>query len=390
MSKDKITLLLDSGAFSAWKRNSTVDLKAYTKFIKEHEKRLFASVALDVIPGSPDAPKSDPEGAAKASDYNVQYMLDQGVKPMPVYHQFEHPKWLIKMLNDGHDYIGISPSDRQPTGLRMEWLNSVYSLLCDKKGQPYVKTHGFGVTSTDILLTYPFYTADSTTWLILSGHGRSQTYAYTANLASDMKTVRDYSKQVMLTVSPKSSKAKSPRQLVSLHDQMDVVDEHLEKLNLAYDDIKGSYEPRAYMGIDTFEDLVAHLRDKPVRFKHFMSFLPRAKPDEPTVQLKALRPFAMRLFYVAWANKAHDILRTAGMTNRLLSYFHIKDWTEEQFDLFMQTGLIGGQYVPKRVAANGSRSVSRSSEESDPSPGQGRSIAPASSRVVRRRVRERV
>jgi hypothetical protein len=386
VAKDKITLLLDSGAFSAWKRNSTVDLKEYTKFIEENEDRLFASVALDVIPGSPQAPKADPEGAAAASDYNLQYMLDRGVKPIPVFHQFENFKWLVKMIDDGHPYIGISPSDRQPTNLRMQWLDKVYTILCDSKGRPCVKTHGFGVTSTEILYTYPFYTADSTTWLILSGHGRMQLPAMHMR---NGKAVFDFSKQVMLTVSPKSPRAKSPRQLILMGDQKKLAEQYLSEIGLTVDAIQNSYESRASMGIDVFERLVKHLHSKPVRFDRFTTWLPGAEPPAPRVSLKALPPFKMKLFYVAWANKAHSILRSEGITNRLLSYFHIRDWSEEEFDLFMQTGLIGGQYVPRKVK-NGSRSTPRRPKEGSPSTGAGRPAAAAKPPVVRRQERVRL
>lgn len=384
MAKDKITLLLDSGAFSAWKRNSSVDLKAYTRFIREHEDRVFAAVALDVIPGSPDAPKSDPEGAAAASDYNLQYMLDKGVNPMPVFHQFENMKWLVKMIDDGHKYIGISPSDRQPTNKRMEWLDEVYTLLCDSKGRPCVKTHGFGVTSTEILYTYPFYTADSTTWLILSGHGRMQVPA------KKKDGTYDFAKQVMLTVSPKSPRAKSPRQLVTMNGQRAVVERYLAEAGLTVEDIENSYVSRALMGIRTFEHLVTHLSDNPVRLdtKRMRTWLPNVRPPEPRVHMKALSPFRMKLFYVAWANKAHSILYGAGMTNRLLSYYHIKDWTPEMFDQFMQTGLIGGKYVSRDP--NGPSIFPRGTKASLPSPRARGPAASARTPVVRRQGRERL
>jgi hypothetical protein len=265
----------------------------------------------------------------------------------------------------------------------MRWLDEVYTLICDRKGRPYVKTHGFGVTSTDILYAYPFYTADSTTWLILSGHGRLQ---IPATKIIDGEVVRDYSKQVMLTVSPKSPRAKSPRQLIRLGNQQEpVILDYLDSVGVTREQIQNDYVARANVGINVFEDLVRHLGEEPVRFDRFRTWLPNAQPPKPDVQLKALPTFKMKLFYVAWANKAHDILRAAGMTNRLLSFFHIKDWTPEEFEAFMQTGLIGGSYIPRKL--NGKTVPAHSAEKGGPRPRSGRPAPPASAPVVRRRER---
>ena len=36
--KNKVSLFLDSGAFSAWSKNTTIDIEDYISFIKENEK----------------------------------------------------------------------------------------------------------------------------------------------------------------------------------------------------------------------------------------------------------------------------------------------------------------------------------------------------------------
>lgn len=342
MAKSEISLLLDSGAFSAWKRDEDVNLKNYISYIKEHEELLFAYVNLDVIPGSPKAPKADPEAAAKASDRNLQIMLDAGIRPMPVYHQYEDFKWLAKMMNDGHDYIGISPSDKAPTSSREVWLDRVYKLLCDKQGRPYVKTHGFGVTSPAILNQYPFYSADSTTWLMLSGHGR----AFFSSKGED--GLDDFTRQVHMITSVDSSRTRGPQlNLLGPHEEL-AVRTILEEWGLRQSDIATKYQARAYQCIHTFEKLVNFLHKNPVRFERKTSHI--EKPPPITAKLDALRSWKMKLFYVAWASKAHWLLTQypfAKLNNRLLSYFHTRDWSDKDLEKYLKTGLIGGEFRPR-------------------------------------------
>ena len=61
---------------------------------------------------------------------------------------------LKKWVKQGQDYIGIG-NDSTPI------LNNVFSITRDK-----IKFHGFAMTNKGLLEKYPFYTCDSTTWLV--------------------------------------------------------------------------------------------------------------------------------------------------------------------------------------------------------------------------------
>jgi hypothetical protein len=385
LAKDKVTLLLDSGAFTAWKRGASVDLKSYIRFCREHEERLYATVNLDVIPGSPELPKADPEAAARGSDRNLQTMLDAGVKNViPVFHQFEPLRYLTKMVEAGHEYIGISPSDRQPTAQRMKWMDEVYTLLSDSKGRPCVKTHAFGVTSYEVLYTYPFYTADSATWLLLPGHGRLQLPA----LREDGKGF-DFSKQVILVASDKSSTARSPRQLVSMDMQRAVIRRYCEEFGFTEEQARNDYLVRSKISVGVYQRLVQYKAKSPARLDpaRLRTYLPGAAPPRPA-GVTPLPPYQMQVFYVAWANKAHAVLTELGMMRRLLSYHHIKDWTAEDFDSFMRTGLVGGVYIPRKAAAkNGTQGLASGTKARKPRNWSRRPSPTASTPVVRRRER---
>lgn len=171
--KPKIKLLLDSGAFSAWKRGIEINLSEYISYIKKHEHLLESYVNLDVIPGKPGQPTSraEVERAAQASHDNLRKMKKAGLQPMPVFHFGEDFKWLTLLLNEKEPYIGIGGLVAIPQPEQIEWLDEVFSLLTNKKGWPIVKTHGFGVASFDLLKRYPWTTCDATSWALTAAYG---------------------------------------------------------------------------------------------------------------------------------------------------------------------------------------------------------------------------
>lgn len=87
-------LMVDSGAFTAWKQGSEVDLKAYCDFIKGLPPQWdVRAVQLDKM--------HDPEGTAR----NLQTMLDAGVQNvMPVFTRGDKPENLEAMYSIS-DYI---------------------------------------------------------------------------------------------------------------------------------------------------------------------------------------------------------------------------------------------------------------------------------------------
>jgi hypothetical protein len=114
--KPRIELFLDSGAYTAWTKGQTIDVRDYIKFVREAEPWIAIYANLDVIPGGSDRVRTtaDAEASAAQSVRNLQIMKDAGLKPLPVFHQGEHFRWLDRMLVDGEDYIGISTAKNLP------------------------------------------------------------------------------------------------------------------------------------------------------------------------------------------------------------------------------------------------------------------------------------
>lgn len=164
--------MLDSGAYGAWSRGEAIDIDHYIAYIKANCEHLDHYVALDVIPGAfgVTPTPAEVERSAAQSWENLLYMEEQGLNPIPVFHMHEQFKWLQKM-REHCPYIGISPANDVNTDKKRVWLDRVFDAICDDKGVPTVQTHAFGVTAIPLLIRYPWYSADSVTWITFSGRG---------------------------------------------------------------------------------------------------------------------------------------------------------------------------------------------------------------------------
>jgi hypothetical protein len=157
--KPKLDLLLDSGAFSARSRGVPVDLDEYCDYLLANQQWIGAYFNLDEI--NPD----DPEDAARASFANYQHMLKRGLKPIPVFHAKEDISWLYRMLDAGAEYIGLAALSLGSHKYRTEWYANVWDKLTDSQGLPLIKAHALGEGRYDALSAFPWYSADSTSWL---------------------------------------------------------------------------------------------------------------------------------------------------------------------------------------------------------------------------------
>lgn len=163
------SLIVDSWAFSVWTVWQKIDIDKYWRYAVELNKtnkgKEIYYVSLDVIPGSfwRKPTKEQREESAKQSYEQRHYLKDTyKVRWMPVFHQHEDFVRLQKYIDDGVDYLGISPANDCTPSERLKWLKRVfYKYLIKTK----VKTHGFGVTTLSIIKEIPFYSCDSTSWM---------------------------------------------------------------------------------------------------------------------------------------------------------------------------------------------------------------------------------
>lgn len=173
--KPDIKLILDSGAFSCWTKKEKIDIDEYIKFILKYDRYITYAVNLDVIPGSPGikpTAQQIEESASKGYE-NYQYMVEKGVpkdKLIHIFHQHENFKWLKRMVGE-MQYIGLSPANDLTTKEKFIWLDECMKYVCDKEGLPIIKFHGFAVTSITLITRYPWYSVDSTAWMMTASFG---------------------------------------------------------------------------------------------------------------------------------------------------------------------------------------------------------------------------
>lgn len=153
--KNKVDLFLDSGAFSAFTQNVTIDIMDYCDFIKKNIKYINHYSNLDVI------------GDPKATWDNQKIMEKEGLSPIPVFHYGEDEAWLKKYLKAGYEYISLGGMVPISTSALIYWLDHIFkAYLTDSNGVANIKVHGFGLTSFVLMFRYPWYSVDSTSWVV--------------------------------------------------------------------------------------------------------------------------------------------------------------------------------------------------------------------------------
>jgi hypothetical protein len=154
----KVELFLDSGAFSAWSQDKEIQIQDYIQFIKDNENVIDVYANLDVI------------GDAKGTYNNQRIMEKAGLNPLPVFHYGEDIKWLKKYLS--YPYITLGGMVPISNNALIAWLDNLFeNYLTDDKGIPICKIHGFGLTSLKLMLRYPWYSVDSTSWVVTGRMG---------------------------------------------------------------------------------------------------------------------------------------------------------------------------------------------------------------------------
>ena len=175
-------LFIDSGAFSVAHSGFNIDIDEYIRFIKDNSK-IPNWAELDIIPYPILNTKTVQYSSLKSWE-NYLYMKKHinETNILPLYHFGEPKDALYRILNtplNGKlvDYIGIGGRHGVSTNEQIKYFNEVFSVI-QKSDNSKVKVHAFGITVPRILENFPFYSADSTTWLQTAINGMILTEAY--------------------------------------------------------------------------------------------------------------------------------------------------------------------------------------------------------------------
>lgn len=139
-------------------------LEAYAEFIKINQKKgikWFANV--DVI------------GNAEMTR-KVQIHMEKvlNVSPVPVVHFPEDMDNLKWYLQRNYPMIGLGGFARRPDrDLIKLWTDQAFTLICPKSNDylPTTRVHGFAMTTWELFRRWPWYSVDSTSYLLYGTYG---------------------------------------------------------------------------------------------------------------------------------------------------------------------------------------------------------------------------
>lgn len=155
-NKDRIRLLVDSGAFTAWKLGKPVEMDDYCRFIETCPATPWRYFMLDVI-GDPHATRA-----------NYDTMLGRGLNPIPIFTRGEDPRALDDYFATSEvvGLGGLAGSGQRPAPY-LKWL---WPQLAGRQ------VHILGFSRFDWLKILQPYTCDSSTWEQAGRFGSADVY----------------------------------------------------------------------------------------------------------------------------------------------------------------------------------------------------------------------
>lgn len=156
---------LDSGAYTAYTKGAKIDIDEYIRFVNKNGDYLSVFCELDVVGGN----------GAEETWKNYLYMLERVISPkklLPVFHVGEDFSYLKRILEYSPtvEYMGLGGMVGKPATILETWLDIVFDIV-KKSNNPDIKVHAFGMTSLRLLKLFPFYSCDSTAWIMCAANG---------------------------------------------------------------------------------------------------------------------------------------------------------------------------------------------------------------------------
>ena len=142
--------VLDSGAFSAKTLGLTIDLFEYMDVCKQlikEDAQLVEVFALDVI------------GDWRTSLKNTEAMWKENSPAIPCYHVGEPWDVLVSLARD-YPKVALGGVAREKLKRKLSWAEQCFARIWPKK------IHGFGFGCRKSVLSLPWYSVDSSNWML--------------------------------------------------------------------------------------------------------------------------------------------------------------------------------------------------------------------------------
>lgn len=226
-------VFLDSGAFSAFTKGAEIDIEGYANYIQKNQDIIEAASVLDSI--------GDPALTLE----NQHRLEDLGAEVLPCFHYGDDIEYLERYLEAGYPFITLGGMVPISTGPLEKWLDWLWGdFLTDDQGMPKVKVHGFGLTILRLMLKYPWYSVDSTSYVMTSRYG--SIYWPTEN--------RPENKMVISSQSPKAKDQGKHFDTLSPLEQ-EACRAEIEKRGFTVEGLREEYQKRDLWNIQYFHSL---------------------------------------------------------------------------------------------------------------------------------------
>lgn len=138
-----IRLVVDCGAFTAWKAGKSIEVDDYCRFLESLPVTPWRYFALDVVGG--------PEGTLR----NYEAMRRRGFRPVPIFTRGEDPA-VLEHYYETSDLVGVGGlvGTKGNTG----FVNGIMRRIGSRK------VHLLGFTRVEFLRAYRPYMCDASSW----------------------------------------------------------------------------------------------------------------------------------------------------------------------------------------------------------------------------------
>lgn len=96
--------------------------------------------------------------------YGIQKELEgKGIFPLPTVHGDDGVDWFKRYIDEGYKFIAVGRGGRRGRNQSMMYLDRIFNVRA-KMGSK-VHLHGFAITDFELMLRFPWYSVDSSTWI---------------------------------------------------------------------------------------------------------------------------------------------------------------------------------------------------------------------------------
>ncbi len=166
-------ILIDSGAFTFFKdpqyTKKTIEwwekyIQNYVTFVRTYREYIFACVELDI---------DTLVGAEKVNEWREKYFYpleEEGINVIYLYHTDKDLDF-FDLLCKKHPYVGFSYVELKRELEEQSDVDAMVANLFNIAQKHHTAIHGFAITGNRMLQNYPFFSADSTSYLTGSQFG---------------------------------------------------------------------------------------------------------------------------------------------------------------------------------------------------------------------------